>query len=690
MRYLFILFFLPLFGFGQQTDSVDFIKIEAEVTPNTLDKRIYGKVEVSFKTLVQTDSVYLDAVRMHLKDTLKSFQGIEETHNVVMRATEDKIWFVADFHPGVIYRMIFNYEASPTKALYFTDSQIWTQGQGKYTSNWLPSIDDMNDKIEFDLTLIAPMDKSVVANGNLHKFVILDNQIAWKFNMEQPMSSYLVAFAMGSFDMEAVTSKSGVPLEMYLSKKDTLKREPTFRYTREIFDFFETEIGVPYPWQNYKQVPVRDFLYAGMENTTATLFSEAFVVDSIGFNDRNYVNVNAHELAYQWFGNLVTETNGTHHWLHEGFATYFALLAEREIFGNDYYYWKLYNSAEQLRELSEQGNGESLLNPKASSLTFYEKGAWALHILKDLIGEEAFKSAVKNYLEKHQFKNVTTEDFLREVRGTTMVDISDWEQDWLEQTAFKGEPALSSLSKNVFLKRYFELVALRELPIMDKISQLEVVLRSDNEYLGQEAVYQLAGEDEVITEPLYHLAISHENLLVRQAVVSSLSTISDQLAIPCEALLMDDSYVTQEMTLLLLWNSFPEKRAMYLDQLKSSHGFQNKNLRQLWLALAIYTEGYKVSAKPIFIAELQNYSGSGYSYEIREKAFDYIKTLKLFNDEVLHNLVNGSTHHYWRFRNFCRSLLNEVLKNPETKKALLLAKKGYSVKEKEYLDRILK
>src|SRR5690606_8561022 len=157
----------------------------------------------------------------------------------------------------------------------------------------------------------------------------------------------------------------------------------------------EEEIGVSYPWQNYKQIPVKDFMYAGMENTTVTIFSDTYVIDSISFIDKNYVNVNAHELAHQWFGNLVTEESGTHHWLHEGFATYYALLAEKEIFGNDYYYWQLYQSSQQLIALSEQEKGESLLNPHASSLTFYEKGAWALHILRPIVGDEFFKVAVK-------------------------------------------------------------------------------------------------------------------------------------------------------------------------------------------------------------------------------------------------------------------------------------------------------
>ncbi|MBQ0741322.1 M1 family peptidase, partial [Aquimarina celericrescens] len=78
----------------------------------------------------------------------------------------------------------------------------------------------------------------------------------------------------------------------------------------------ENKININYPWQNFKQVPVRDFLYAGMENTTLNTFSGEFVVDSIGANDRSFVNVQAHELAHQWFGNSVTEASSRHHWLH--------------------------------------------------------------------------------------------------------------------------------------------------------------------------------------------------------------------------------------------------------------------------------------------------------------------------------------------------------------------------------------
>ena len=145
-----------------------------------------------------------------------------------------------------------------------------------------------------------------------------------------------------------------------------------------------------------------------MENTSLTIFSDAFVVDSIGYFDRNYVNVNAHELAHQWFGNLITETNSQHHWLHEGFATYYALLAERQIFGEHYFYHKLYEYAESLKQASDSGKGEKLLKENASSLTYYQKGAWALFMLNSIVGEDIFDQAVQNFLNKYAYENVTT------------------------------------------------------------------------------------------------------------------------------------------------------------------------------------------------------------------------------------------------------------------------------------------
>lgn len=674
---------------AQQTEIVDFLKVKATVDPDFTQKSIKGTAEYSFKILQNTDSVYLDAKEMRIIEF--------SLQNGRVEADKEKIWFIQNFEKGKTYTAHFTYKAEPKQTLYFfplnsdgSNSEIWTQGQGKYTSHWLPSLDDTNDKIEFDLTVVAPMGKTVIANGKLAEIEKAALSQKWHFDMENPMSSYLVAFAIGDFNKQELISNSGIPIELYYKPQDSLKVEPTYRYSKKIFDFLEEEIGFPYPWQNYKQVPLRDFLYAGMENTSATFFSEAFMVDSIGFNDRNYVNVNAHELAHQWFGNTITAKTDDDHWLQEGFATYFALLAEKEIFGADYYYWQLYQSAEQLKAASDEGKGESLLNPKASSLTFYQKGAWALHILRELIGDAAFKTAVKNFLEKHKFQNVTTDDFLNEVKAAAQTDISPFVKDWLQQSAFKAEDAFNSLLKSNFIKNYFEVAALREIPISDKKVQLKNALTFPNDFIGQEAVYQMSDENISETLPLYRAAFESNNLYVRQEVALSLETIPKELQKEYESLLNDDSYVTLEAALYQMSMQFPEKRIEYLEKTMGVIGFQNKNIRQLWLALALITENYRNSEKQSYLMELKNYTSMDYSFEIRDKAFEFVEQLQLWDNESLANLVEACVHPTWRFAKASKELLNTVVQERKYYEKLKIISKQLSPKAADYLNSITK
>lgn len=661
-----LVLFLNLIGiqsFAQQTDIVDFQEIHATMSFDPEKKSIKATATYNFNILKKTDSIFLDAKNIEILHV--------DFKNGKLVTTDDKIWIISNFKAGQKYNLSFSYQAKPKQTLYFFSDEIWTQGQGKYTSHWLPSIDDTNDKIIFNLSIYAPKDKIVIANGALKNITENQNEQLWNFQMTKPMSSYLVALAIGNFQSKELKSESGIPLFLYYKPADSLKYEPTYRYSTEIFNFLEKEIGFAYPWANYKQVPLSDFFYAGMENTTATFFSQAFMVDSIGFNDRNYINVNAHELAHQWFGNLVTAKKNEDHWLQEGFATYYALQAEREVFGEDYYYWKMYESAEQLKALSDEGKGEALSNPKASSLTFYQKGAWALHILQERVGELIFKTAIQNYLRKYQFRNVSTQDFLMEVKALSNADISDFEKNWLHQSAFQSEDAYQSLMKSAFIQSFFEVSALRINDLEQKKHLLEKALILDNEFIGQEVIYQLRDEPLNKSLDLYKKAFNTNNIYIRQAIALSLTTIPKELEVYYESLLDDDSYLTNEIALYNLWTQFPENRSKYLDKTKYLIGFQDKNIRQLWLALAYITPGYKKDKKQEFSNELLEYASEKYSFEIREKAFGYIHEVNLWEINSIRSLLEACVHPAWRFSKSSKVLVKDILKNDSNRDLIL-------------------
>lgn len=675
-----------------QLDKVDFKILEADLYIEPVTRQVSGTAVFTFDVLAETDSIYIDAKHMDFEKVL--LNGVPVNN----RNDNSKLWIRTSFLPSAENKISLKYFAAPKQSMYFINwnepeeldvsRQVWTQGQGRYTSHWLPSFDDTREKLIFNITYSFNDDYVVVSNGKLKDSARVNDSIKkWTFSMKDPMSSYLVAVAAGKFEAEKFTTQTGIPVELYFEEKDRDNVAWTYKHTEEMLAFFEKEFGVNYPWQNYKQIPVRDFLYAGMENTGATIFSEAFIVDSIGYNDRNYVNVNAHELAHQWFGNYVTARSGEHHWLQEGFSTYYALLAERMIFGDDHYYWKLFEAAEQLKALSDKGKGEALLNPKASSLTYYQKGAWALHILNEKVGEKAFKEAVRNYLLNNAFGSVTTQDFLSEVEKTSGMDLSEFEANWLQQSAFQGTEALNSLKESAFLRNYMEIAALRETPFQDKKEQLERTLNFPvNDYTGQEVIFQLSEEKGPGINALYKKAFESGNLYVRQAIAMSLEKIPPTLKADFESLLDDPSYITIENALFKLGLNYPQESGKWIEKTKNIEGFSNKNVRMLWLVINLVTPTADGEGLRKFYDELSSYTRAYHPFEVRENAFGYLFQINSFSRENLVDLLNGAQHHYPRFRDYSRKLLEELLKREEYRIRYIELRNELSEKDRNFLN----
>ncbi|WP_340136763.1 M1 family aminopeptidase [Flavobacterium psychrophilum] len=417
-----------------------------------------------------------------------------------------------------------------------------------------------------------------------------------------------------------------------------------------------------YPWQIYKQVPVNDFLYAGMENTSATIFSQDFVVDAIGFNDRNYININAHELAHQWFGNMITAKSGKDHWLQEGFASYYALLAEKKIFGKDYFNYELLKMAKELKKASKTDT-IPVLNAKASSLSFYKKGAWALHILREGIGEKNFKKALKNYLNNYKFKNVITDDFLAEIKKISNYDTANFKKNWLEKSGFNTTEAMAIISKNKFIKQYLDLQKNENISFAEKKNQFEAILKSDLFYpIKEEVIYQLAATPFEEKKELIQIAMKTGDVNIRQAIAQTMPKIPLEFKPEYESLLDDKSYATREIALQNLWIQFPENRTILLEKAKIWEGNNDRNLRIIWLTLALATKEYEPTKKTKFYNEIVNYAGTNFDSSIRQNALEVLIKINPSDEIVLQSLANATTHHKWQFVKFAKETIRGMIK----------------------------
>lgn len=664
MRYLFFLF-LSTLTFAQQTKKVDFTTANAYLSFDVPHKKVMGKMVYTFEVLdKRVDTIYIDARNMKFTDV--KVNGKKKTG---WTASANALKLYKGFKKGK-NTLEFRYEAQPKQTLYFVKDgdrdQIWTQGQGKYTSHWIPSFDDVNEKVIFNIAISSRQEFEVIANGELNIDKTLKHEGAggwkWFYEMDKPMSSYLVMVALGTFDKKIERSESGTIMEYYLRPEDKEKFGPTYRDSRRMFDFLEKEIGVKYPWGIYRQVPVLDFLYAGMENTTSTIFAQDFVVDETGFNDRTYINVNAHELAHQWFGDLITAESSTHHWLQEGFATYYALLCEKELYGDDHFNYELYQMAERLQQAAKTDT-IPVMNEKASTLTFYQKGAWALHVLRNGVGEEAFRKAVKSYLEKYAFKNVDTDDFFAEINKVSDYDTNSFRKRWLEKGGFEVQEALELLNKNEFMQLYLKLGDLADKRFAEKKPIFMQILQSDQFYpVKEEVLFQIAEVPFDEKAEIIRYAMQSGDIRLRQAVARTVTTIPPSFVNDYISLLDDNSYITKEIALNVLCSKFPDRQPEFLDKADGWVGFNDKNLRILWLSLAYTAKEYREAEKDKMYAELLEYSSPKYESTVRQNALANLLYIGKFDAVMLQNLVNAAGHHKWQFVKFAKDNIRKMLK----------------------------
>ncbi len=427
---IFLTFLIFTFPFYSQKKQ-DILHARFDLAIYPVEKKISGVVQYELKA--HENQIVLDAhEKIRIKKILLNGRKTDFKHknNHLFIRTKNK---EKKHHLEIFFETI-----EPEQAIYFVGwgnknkNQVWTQGQGKKHSHWIPITDDMNDKFTWHLHLHIPDGYEGISNGILLKEKSgRKTRKTYIYEMNKPVSSYLFFVGVGKYEKE---EKNFGPVKYTAYKyPDARPVDVTFSKSKDIFQTLTQKIPYPYPWKTYREIPIRDFFYGGMENVCASTFHDLYYVNDTAWNDINPVNILAHELAHQWFGNLVTETSPRNHWIHEGFATFYALETEREIFGQDYTDFKYLRLKKSIFQALENGDTIPLHNGKASSVTFYYKGAWVIKMLRDRLSGPVFNQVIHKFLEKYRYQNVSTEDFQGVLFEITRDSLNDFFHYWFDQ-----------------------------------------------------------------------------------------------------------------------------------------------------------------------------------------------------------------------------------------------------------------
>jgi aminopeptidase N len=290
--------------------------------------------------------------------------------------------------------------------------QIWAHRP----HGWIPYMDG---RITVDLFVTFDSACKVFSNGErLEVKANTDGSKTWHYAMKKDHPFFSTALVIGDYNFKSTKTSQGVPLEFWYYADMPDRVGTTYMYTERMFDFLEDELGFKYPYPVYREAPVIDYMYGAMETTTSTVFGDYMQINPRAWWQRNYVNVNVHELAHQWFGNCVSHFVNRDVWLTESFATYYAKMFEKSIYGEDYYQ-NIRNDETRLAFEAAQKNDFPVGGSQGGVQRIYQKGSLVLEMLHNVMGELEFKDAIRHYLEKYAFGYAETNDFIRCVYDAT-------------------------------------------------------------------------------------------------------------------------------------------------------------------------------------------------------------------------------------------------------------------------------
>lgn len=419
---------------------------------------LYGKAWITLKPhFYNTDTLTLDAKGMDIHK-LAVMKG---TKMADLKYENDgwqlHIMLDRQYKGGEPYTVYIEYTSKPNevkvkgsaaisdaRGLYFINpkgeekdkpTQIWTQGETEANSVWFPTIDKPNQKTTEEIYMTVPAKFVTLSNGQLvSQKKNADNTRTDYWKMDLPHAPYL--FFMGAGEFAVVKDKwRNKEVNYYVDKEYEPVARKIFGLTPEMIEFYSKITGVDFPWYKYSQITGHDYVSGAMENTTATLHSDAAQQDARELTDGNgWESTVAHELFHQWFGDYVTTESWSNITLNESFANYSETLWAGYKYGKDA--GDDQNYSDMQGYLNSNSAKKDLVrfyyNDKEDVFdgVSYNKGGRILHMLRNYVGDSAFFKSLNLYLTSNKFKSAEAQQLRLAFEEVTGRDLSWYWNQW--------------------------------------------------------------------------------------------------------------------------------------------------------------------------------------------------------------------------------------------------------------------
>jgi len=416
------------------------LELDLDLAGRRLSGAVTHRIEARQEALA---SVSFDAVELSIDAVVVDGAAVPFDHD----GEKVRLALPRPLARGAATSVTITYHGSPRRGLYFIgpDAQdpgraplCFTQGQDDDSRFYWPCVDAPNEKAPVEVIATAPTGNFLLSNGELRARDELPNgRTRWHYVLDFPHPPYLVTVVCGPFtELVDRAPETGVDVYYYAPPGREADARRSFARTPQMIDHFSARIGVPYPHRRYSQITVPHFIFGGMENTTAATLTDLILLDERAALDHDVDALVSHELAHQWWGDLLTCREWSEAWLNEGFATYFEYVWREHAKNRDEADLELRNDADAYfaeahryqRPITSRRYDEPIHLFDGHT---YDKGGRVMHMVRHLLGDGPFWEAIRVYATGNARRSVETRDWARAIDEVTGRNLEPFFDRWV-------------------------------------------------------------------------------------------------------------------------------------------------------------------------------------------------------------------------------------------------------------------